>query len=110
MKRALTVLLLAATALGLSACKDAGPGTFNQDDGTHEMFKARTSNYPFDRKMTYAIKWGACRWVVDVQDKDGKRHSIDHGTETSSIFVPFVDGRRASVTQTSCGKVKVHNR
>lgn len=110
MRRALIAMLLAATVFGLSACKDAGPDTFNTDDGEHEMYKARDSNYPFNRKMTYAIKWSACRWVVDVQDDGGKRRSIDHGTETDSIFVPFVDGRRAWVTQTSCGKVTVHNR
>lgn len=108
MKRALTALLL--TAIALTGCKATTTETANQDNGTHEMFKARKSRYPFDRKMTFHVQWGACRWIVDVQDPGGKRRALDHGDALDSIFVPFVDGRRAWVTQTSCGPVVVHNR
>lgn len=112
MKRAVAInLVLAATSLMIPlACPASTQETFNQDDGEHEMFKARTSKYPFGRKMTFHSRWQACRWVVDVKDSNGKRRSLDHGGSLDSIFVPFVDGRRAWVTQTSCGPVVVHNR
>lgn len=103
--------LLATTSLLIPlACPATTQETFNQDDGEHEMFKARTSRYPFDRKMTFHIRWQACRWVVDVQDQGGKRRALEHGGSADHIFVTFIDGRRAWVTQTSCGPVEVHNR
>jgi hypothetical protein len=60
--------------------------------------------------MTFKLKWTNCTWTVDVQDPGGKRHTIQHGTAAKSIYVVWVDGRRAWVTQESCGPVEVHNR
>jgi len=96
--------------LTAEGCESKGPETFNQDDGEHQMYKARTSDYPFDRKMTFRSKWASCRWYVDVQDPGGKRRTIQHGTAAKSIYVPFIDGRRGWVVQESCGKVEVRNR
>jgi hypothetical protein len=104
------MMLSATTLLVPLACQSNQPETFNQDDGEHEMFKASSSHYPFDRKMTFKLRWSACTWYVDVQDAGGKRRTTQHGTEKKSIYVVFVDGRRAWVVQESCGKVTVHDR
>lgn len=108
MQKATVVVATLVASLLMAGCKDATQETFNESDGAHEMYKAETSSYPFDRKMTFHIRWSACTWFVNVLDPGGKERTIQHGTETKSVYVPFVDGRRAWLHLESCGRVDVH--
>lgn len=107
MKRAVAVLLLATVLL--TGCKAGdGPETFNQADGTHEMFKSKTAYWPMDRKIQIADKWSKCTWFTEVQDAEGApKRVVKHGTEKDYAYVVWVDGRRAWITFDGCGKPTV---